>query len=127
MDWVGSIADVIGVLSGIFALLAWLGTRKIQQDLESEKRRQNQKIKIILRHGADKIELPVGTRRAELSRGEVLGRLGMIPMQDAGKRFSIQCLNTPEFMERINLITESSGEDFLEISCTEAEMNQFRR
>jgi hypothetical protein len=120
------IADIAGVGGAIFSLFAWLKAKKIQESLEKEKLRQNQKVKVILRHGGrQSVELPVPIRRAEFSRSEVMGRIGMIPTRD-GKRFSLAYTNTPEFLERIDQILESSAADTLSISCTEQEFEQFR-
>jgi hypothetical protein len=69
--------------------------------------------------------LPIELRRAELTRAEILGRIGMIPMKEKGKRFSLEYLNTSKFLRRINEIIEGHGDSDLVIPCTEEELNQF--
>lgn len=65
---------------------------------------EEQKITVILNHGAKKLELPVEMRRSEFSRAEILGRIGMIPTTEKGKRFSLKYTNTREFLQQINQI-----------------------
>ncbi len=64
-------------------------------------------------------------RRAELTRAEILGRLGMIPMKTKGSRFSLSYLNKPEFLAQINQIMDGSGDAVLTIPCTQEEFEQF--
>ncbi len=98
-SWVSIVADIIGILGGVFAFLAWLQTTRLRKDAEDERQRQNARIKVILSYGAKKYELPVDIRRAELTRSELLGRLGMIPIKkdeegNEQKRFLISHLST---------------------------------
>lgn len=130
-EWISLIADIIGILGAGFALLAWLQARQLKQEYDAEKVRQHKKVQVVLQHGTQKIELPVELRRDELTRSEILGRIGMIPIKKevppkkAGKRFSIVALHTPEFLKQINQIITGTEEGILTISCTEEEMEQF--
>ncbi|MEA5568609.1 hypothetical protein [Anabaena sp. UHCC 0399] len=103
--------------------------RTIQSSLhkeEQEKKRQEQKISVILQSGArQRLELPVELRRAELTRAEILGRIGMIPMKVNGQRFSLDYLNTPDFLRQINRILASDGDATLMIPCNDSEYAQF--
>ena len=125
MELLSAIADIIGILGAVFALSAWIQTRKIREELETERRRQGKRVKVILQCGADRLELPVELRRAELTRAEILGRIGMIPMKKKGERFSLGYLNTPEFLRQINLIIASHDDALLTIPCKEEEFEQF--
>jgi len=125
MQWVSWIADAIGILGGIFALFAWLQSRKVSSALEAEKQRKDKKVRIILSYSGDKLELPVELRRGEFTRAEILGRLGMIPMNEKGKRFELRYLNTPEFLRRINEISDGNQESVLTIPCSKEEFSQF--
>ena len=91
----GNIADILGVLGGIAAFFAWLQSRKVSEELEAERQRKDKKIRVILSYGADELELPVEMRRGEFTRAEILGRIGMIPMKTAGKRFELTRLTHP--------------------------------
>ncbi len=125
MPWLGLAADIIGVLGGVFALLAWLQSKRLQKDVEREKYRLNQKIAIVLQHGAEFYTLKGDTRRAELTRIEVLGRLGMLPMKNKGDRYSLEYLSTAEFIQRIQKIQEGVGVDALVIPCKDDEFEKF--
>ncbi|MCA9962967.1 MAG: hypothetical protein KC423_01945 [Anaerolineales bacterium] len=120
------IADIIGILGAIFALFAWLQARALKQAADEEKNRQNKKVQVVLQHGGKRIELPVQLRRIELTRSEILGRIGMLPLTKKGGRFSLDYLSTPQFLQQINQISGGQEEEnVLTISCTEEEFNQF--
>lgn len=130
MQWLSLASDVIGVLGGIFAFFAWLQTSRLRKDAERERQRQNERIKVILRYGEHQYELPVELRRAELTRSELLGRLGMVPVKKNSKgqeqkRFSISYLNSKEFFETLNGLILGSGNDVLNIPCERKEYEQF--
>lgn len=100
----------------------------LQEEFEQEQKRQNQKVSVVLQNGSkNRLELPIKLRRAELTRAEILGRIGMIPMKEKGKRFSLGYLNTPDFLDDINKILENDSDDNprLTVSCDENEYNQF--
>jgi hypothetical protein len=126
--WISNIADVIGILS---ALLAAIFSIKTNMELRREKRRLNDKVKILLKYGEQTYSLPVDMTREELSRAEVLGRLGMIPINDVKKldekqpRFSLDHLNSQRFLTQLARIRNDRGDAVLEIPCTEEEFEQF--
>lgn len=128
MDWleiVGIIANIIGIVTAIFSVSIWIKTRWIQQEMQEEKERKNRRITVRLQHGTRSYELPVDLRRAELTRSEIMGRLGMIPMKDKSKRFDLPYTNDPEFLRRINEIIDGKGDSVLTIPCLEEEFDQF--
>lgn len=125
-DSIGLIADLIGIIGAVVATLAWLKSRQIDKMLANEKNRQNRKIKVILSvHGKGKYDLPSKIRRADLSRQEVLGRLGMIPTVNPKQRFSISYLNNPRFIDELNQLAEASSDGTLVIEVTPEELTQF--
>ncbi len=129
-SWVSIVADIIGILGGVFAFLAWIQASRLRRDAEQERQRQNARIKVILSYGAKKYELPVDIRRAELTRSELLGRLGMIPIKkdeegNEQKRFLISHLNSKEFFERLNELIIGDRSDVLIIPCKQEEFDQF--
>ena len=132
MELVGLIADILGIFGAIAAVFAWLSSSKTNRMLELERKRQNQKIKVILENieNGQILQLPVQLRREEFTRSEVLGRIGMIPIKktllDKGqKRFGIKYLNNPQFLQKINEIQEDSIKTELRIQCDQDELNQF--
>jgi hypothetical protein len=98
----------------------------LHREFELEQKRQEQSVTVILQNGArQRLELPVELRRAELTRAEILGRIGMIPMKVKGQRFSLEYLSTPDFLRQINQIFASDSNSILTIPCNESEYDQF--
>ena len=125
MEWFSLIADSLGIFGAIFACFAWIQARQLRREYHREQHRQNKKVMVILQNGADRLELPVELRRAELTRAEILGRLGMIPMKERGTRFSLGYVHTPEFLRQVNHIMANDGDAILTIPCKEDEFEQF--
>jgi len=125
MDLFNTFGTFVGLLAALFSFLAWLKARRIQKDQQAEKARQSKSITVTLQYGGRKIELPVELRRAELTRAEILGRLGMIPMKKTGARFSLSYLNKLEFQKQLNQIMDGNGDAVLTIPCTQEEFEQF--
>jgi hypothetical protein len=123
------VADLIGVISAIAAVAAWVNTKRIQEQQKQEIERLNQRIKIRLidRGSGNFIELPGEMRREELSRAEILGWIGMLPMVERipRERFKLNFLNKPEFFTRMNDVKAGSGNMIFEIDCNEDDLNQF--
>lgn len=131
MEWLSLTADVIGVAGAVFALIGWLTTLQLRKQLEDEENRKNKMIKIILQYGKKAISLPVDVRRADLTRAEILGRLGMIPRKQSKQktekqeRFGIDYLNKAEFFRQIETIQKGKDNATLIIECTKEEFEQF--
>ena len=125
MDLFNTFGTFVGLFSALFSLLAWLKARRIQKDQQAEKARQSKSITVTLQYGGKKIELPVELRRAELTRAEVLGRLGMIPMKNKANRFALSYLNTPEFFKQVHQIMDANDHGVLTIPCNKEEFEQF--
>ena len=123
-DWVSNSADIIGIIS---AILAAIFSIKTNIELKREKLRLRGKIQVQLKYGDKIYNLPIAIQRAELSRAEVLGRLGMIPMKAGNMqpRFSIDEVNGTNFVQAIENIKNGTGDATLIISCTENEFEQF--
>ena len=103
-----------------------LSTDKAYQELEIGKVDSLfQKVAVFLVHGSNKIELPLELRRIDLSRPEILGRIGMIPMKASGTRFKLRYLSSPQFLQQLNKIRENDGEAEVVIPCTADEFSQF--
>lgn len=125
MQWLSVAADVIGVLGGVFALLAWLQSRRVSKELEAERQRKDKRIRVVLSYRTKELELPVEMRRAEFTRAELLGRLGMIPMKAKGKRFTLTYLNSAEFLRQLNEISNGKNGTTFSIPCKKQEFDQF--
>lgn len=124
-EWISWFADALGILGAFFAFKAWMQSRTISTDLQKEKLRQARKIRVELTNGGRSIAVPVEFKRSEFARAEIQGRLGVIPMKKKGDRYSIEFLNTPEFLRRIEEISNSDGDSLLTIPITDKELAQF--
>jgi hypothetical protein len=128
-SWISDIADLIIIIS---ALLAAIFSIKTNVELRREKQRLSGRVKILLKHGDQIYPLPVDMTREELSRAEVLGRLGMIPINDEKKleekqpRFVLSYLNSEAFLTQLAKIRADSGDAVLEIPCSREEFEQFK-
>jgi hypothetical protein len=125
MQWLSLASDIIGVLGGIFAFFAWVQTLRLRKDQLKERERMNGKIRVILSYNESSYELPFHLRRSELTRAELLGRVGMIPVKDTKARFGISHFNSKEFFVRLNEIVLGEGNDILMIPCRQEEFEQF--
>ncbi len=125
MEIFNIIAGLASIVGTVFALFAWQQARQVNQTLEQEKQRLEKKITVSLQSPTHKIELPFELRRSEFARLEILGRIGMIPMKEKGKRFEIQYLNTHDFLLKVNEIIDGNDGAHLTITCEPGELDQF--
>ena len=123
----GFIADVLSVLGAVFAFFAWLQAKINSKQMTKEKERMNRQIKVILRlaESQRQIVLPVHLRRHELTRAELLGRIGMIPRKNKSEFFILSYLNSSSFFDELNRIQTSDKEENLVIPCSLGELEQF--
>lgn len=133
MDLFSIIGNSASIVGTFFALLAWRESRQVKEVLEIENKRKQEQITITLSTGDDKLVLPNKIRRSELSRAEVLGRIGMLPKNTdklidvkPQARFSIDFINKPKFLDRINDVV-TSRQTHLTVECTAEELHQFDR
>lgn len=123
---IGWISNGIQIGAFLFSIGAWFYARRIQRELESERRVQAEKINVCLRvEGSQRhVALPITIRRGELSRAELLGRLGMVPMRERGKRFALSALSDPAFMDQVDAV-RSNGRHVIIIPSSDEEIDQF--
>ncbi|MGC4192016.1 MAG: hypothetical protein QM589_12765 [Thermomicrobiales bacterium] len=120
LEVVGNFSNIAGAVSGIAALIGVIRLLRTQA-------RGNEIITVILRMETSErreVELPLQMLRRDVSRMELLGRIGMLPMKNKGDRFSIDALATPEFMQQLNKVAEGKTSR-LTIPITEEEFDQF--
>jgi hypothetical protein len=122
-----TIADIIGVAGALFAAIAGWQAYKVRQERKQEQERQDKKVKVILKGPTHHIVLPFDLRRGETTRAEILGRIGMIPMQEAFKRqrFEIQYTNTESFLLEMYRIIDGKDDAEFIITCKPEELDQF--
>jgi hypothetical protein len=123
----GFIADMLSVVGAFYAFFAWLQAKANNRQITREQERLNSRIKVILMENVSKrqIVLPVNLRRLELTRAELLGRIGMIPRKNKSEFFVLSFLNSSSFFQELNRIQSSNQEEDLVIPCTSDEIEQF--
>ncbi len=123
----GFIADVLSVIGTVFAGFGWWQAKINSKQMTKEKERMNRQIMVILRLAEShrQIILPVHLRRHELTRAELLGRIGMIPRKNKGNFFALSYCHSPSFFKELNRIQTSDKEEDLVIHCSIEEMEQF--
>ena len=116
------IAQASNFAGAIGGIIAAIGVVKML----AAQRRQTEPVRVQLRLQADgrSVELPVHMRRKDITRAELLGRLGMLPMKQKGARFSLRALSTPSFMEAVNEVAEGNT-SVLVIPASQEELDQF--
>lgn len=128
--WLANIAAFVGILSALFSAI---NTYKIKRDLKTTREREAQSIKIRLRLQVDDenklLELPVQVRRGDLTRAELMGILGTLPISQELKvpqpRYQLSYLSTPAVLQQIEDLRESENDLVLTIPCSQAEFEQF--
>ncbi|CAK8721604.1 hypothetical protein GMJAKD_10815 [Candidatus Electrothrix aarhusensis] len=99
-------------------------TSNARQD--AREARKEEKITVMLSHGAQSLELPVELRRMEFTRAEILGRIRMMPRKEKDKPFQLSYTGTREFLQQINQIAENEGDATMTIPCNEEEFLRFK-
>lgn len=122
-DLIGFIADVIGIVGAFFAVFAWIQARRTNMRLDKEEARLNELIHVELSTGANTLRVPVSIRRAEFTRAELMGRIGML---SGSPRFDLAYVKSERFFRRFDEILQGSGTQTLTISCSEEEFEQFK-
>ncbi|MCC6299414.1 MAG: hypothetical protein IT314_08950 [Anaerolineales bacterium] len=125
----GNIADVVGLLGAIIGAGTLVNTILIRRHEQHEQERLDEKVELILKEKSGKaiIKLPGQMRRGEVTRAEVLGWVGMLPMvkEKQGKRFDIAYTNSAEFLSQLSDVQTGNGNVTFEIECTAEELRQF--
>ena len=126
-------AITLGLLADWFTVVTTLITLGIWFSLLWRARFDNKQIEIELRV-ADSNEtflLPARVRRKNLTRSEVFGILGSIPMLpvEGSKqpRFRIEEIGMPAFYRNLQEAQENSRVNRLAIDISESELNRFDR
>lgn len=121
-DTLDKIGIVVGIFTGMISLMIWFY-------LLRKEKRDNDLIAITLHVPESHLTatLPGKIRRKNLTRAELQGLLGMLPMQEAGKRYQLPALNDPAFFD--GLMKAQVDRDIHEvvISCDQEDLQQFNQ
>ena len=117
LEIIGNFSNIAGAVSGIAAALGVL-------KLLAANRRQEQPIvvSLVLQDGGESVVLPLRMRRRDVTRAELLGRLGMFTK--GGGRFSLAALSDPETLDGINYVVEGKSSSLV-LPCSPEELEQF--
>lgn len=129
---IGRGADVLGIMS---AFLAFIASALNFDNNRIEQKARNQPISIKLINedsgNEDMYELPFKISRGDVSRSEVQGYLGLIPLHpDPDKpeipktRYDLSYVSSVDFFEQMRDITRGNRNE-LTIWCNDAEYKQF--
>ena len=136
MKYCGYIANIIAVVGIPYSLYQIMAARKEykinEEKQKTEEKRRNDLIDICMEEsqGSRKITLPGKIRRTQLTRQEIMGRLGAIPKKPSKEkttqhdRFQIEYTNTRDFLDQIDHCYVSD-EKQLCIKCKSEEIDQF--
>jgi hypothetical protein len=117
------LGTIIGIIS---AMIAALNTVILRRETKRQWQKENEQIRVILRSDTREIPLPVELQRGGLTRAELLGLIGMLPMQEKGKRFELYFLHTHEFSQRLAMVRNSDVDFEFVVQCSEEELEQFK-
>jgi len=115
------IAQASNIAGAIGGIVAAIGVVKML----AAQRRALEHVEVQLRlEGEDStVALPLEMLRKDISRAELLGRLGMA-LKNQGQRFSLRAMSTPAFMRSVNEVVEGKTSTLV-IPCTKEEIDQF--
>lgn len=120
-NFVGQVSNLAGAVGGVVSAIGILF-------LLRDKRRMGQEVGVLLRletaEGQTAIRLPLALKRRDVSRAELLGRLGMLPMKQKGARFALRHLSSPTFMAAVNEVVEGRRSTLI-VPCSQEEIDQF--
>lgn len=116
LSWAANLLQVAGA---VFAALVWFNQRRAE-------RVANESVSVLLtlEEAREEIPLPLEIIRRDVSRAEILGRIGMLPMKTKGSRFSLRALSSPSFMRAMNDVVAGHSTT-LRVPCTQEELEQF--
>lgn len=117
-DWLDKISIVTGIGGAIFSWLIWLKLRQREKFNE-------QRITIRLKFKPMTVTLPFAIERKNMTRSELLGLLGLLPMKKKEARYSLAFLNTRPFFDCLKAAQDQKTVQAIEILCTEEELAQF--
>lgn len=111
---------LVGLLTGLVTIMIWW-------HLLRKERRDNHLIAISLTvpELGFKATLPGKIRRKNLTRAELQGMLGMLPMRETGKRYQLASLNDPAFFDELEQAQIDRDIHEVAIVCDPDDLRQF--
>lgn len=118
------ILDKIGIFAAVASIFVSLSIRLY---LWRKEKQDNALIDICLYCPEPEITIRLQgqIRRKNLTRAEVQGLLGILPMKEKGKRYELQALNQKAFFDALEEAQVNTNIYELVIACTAQELEQF--
>lgn len=119
-DYFDKVGIAAALIAMTFSILVWLNQKH-------KEKRDNDLIHIRLQvpDSGLLITLQGQIRRKNLTRAEVLGLLGMLPMRDGGKRYSLAALSHKVFFDELEEAQINGMVMEVVIPCSAVELQQF--
>lgn len=119
-DFLDKFGIIIGLITGLVTVAIWM-------HLLRKESRDNKLISISL--AVPELEfkaiLPGKIRRKNLTRAELQGMLGMLPMKTTGQRYQLDALNDGAFFDDLENAQIDRDIKEIEIVCKPQELEQF--
>ena len=111
---------VIGLVTAFVSIMIWF-------HLRYKEKKDNELIAIVLTVPAigKEVTLPGKIRRKNLTRAELQGMLGILPMRESGKRYELDALNNSDFFARLQKAQVDRAVKKVEIICQPRDLEQF--
>jgi hypothetical protein len=122
-DLIDKIGTVIGILSAMAA--AW-NSWKLRRETNNQREKDNQQICVKLRSQTQEYVFALEMRRGGLSRAEIQGLIGTLPINTESRRYEIKYLNSRDFSDQIARIREQEESFEFIIPCSDTELAQFK-
>ncbi len=130
----GQAADVIGLITFFFSIGAWFYSKNVDKRLKAQLAKQEERINIRLSDGQREIQIG-NPRRKWLTRSELNGLLGLLPMKPANERkdskkeeqprYVFNSINWTTVEKQIEKAQDGETNGFV-VQCTTKELNQFK-
>jgi hypothetical protein len=120
------VANLASLAGLVVSIMAWWKIVKVDKDLARERQRLAQGVTVVLKcEELDvRVELPA-ISRGDLTRAELLGLIGMIPLKNPTERFAIAYTSSTKFFSALKTAKQSDGAASLEVSCEQEEIERF--
>jgi hypothetical protein len=121
LDFLNNASSLAGLAGSVASVAVWA-------KLKLDEKKALEEVKVLLKlagtDGGIEVNLPLNIIRKDVSRAEILGRMGMIPMKEKGKRFALKGLFSPDFIKQVNAVARGESNQII-IPATKAELEQF--
>ncbi|MDC9728535.1 MAG: hypothetical protein PSN04_04295 [Methyloprofundus sp.] len=118
LEKLDQLSTVIGLIGTVCSVSIWVL-------LKTKEKFNEQRIKILLKMPEKCFKLPYEIERKYLTRSELQGLLGVLPMNETKQRYELSFLNTPDFFKNLKEAQNNKDASSIEIICYQHEEAQF--